>query len=94
MDIQFTFKHMDGSEAVKTHASEKSEHFKHYIQSNLSVKWIFFVEHGQHIAHVKANGKHIDIFAEASENNMYASIDKAAKKLEDQLVKIKEKKTK
>src|SRR5688572_12739065 len=94
MEIQYAFKHMDGSEAIKTHAKEKSEQFKNLFQSNLSIKWNFLVEHGKHIAHVKATGKKIDVFAEATEENMYASIDKAAKKLEDQLLKIKDKQIK
>lgn len=82
---------MESSDAIKTHAADKSEHIEHYVNSNFSVRWFFEVDKGRHIAHVKATGKNIDLFAESITENMYASIDQAAKRLEDQFLKIKSK---
>lgn len=90
MYLNFSFKHMDASDAVRNYAAEKTEKLQKYFNGNMSVTWNFSVEKQNHIAHCHVTGSHLDIFGEGLTNDLYASIDMAIDKAERQLRKHKE----
>lgn len=90
MHIHMTFKHMDATEALKTHVNEKSERLRKFIGENVECTWIFFIEADDHVADLRVHGPHIDYFAQAKTGDLYQSIDEAVTKIEKQLRKHKE----
>ncbi len=90
MQIDMSFKHMDSTEAIKSHATEKSEKLTKYFDGKMHATWNFSVEKLEHIAHLHLVGNHIDQFCEVRTDNLYASIDEAVHKMEKQLRKLKE----
>lgn len=90
MQIHMTFKNMDATEALKSHAEAKSERLKKFLPESTDFEWIFFVEADNHVADLRVVGPHIDYFAQAKTSDMYQSIDDVVDKLEKQLRKHKE----
>ncbi len=93
MEIRFSFKHMEPTEAIKSVTQEKCEKLAVYFQGKISLSWNFVVENRDHVAHVHLVGNHMDYFAEARSEDLYKSIDQAIAKLEKQLRAHKEKVT-
>lgn len=91
MNLSVTGHHLEITPAIRDYVSAKLErvtrHFDHVIDVNV----IMTVEKlAQKIeANIHVSGK--DIFAEASDNDMYAAIDLLADKLDRQVLKHKEK---
>lgn len=90
MQINIAFRHMDATDALKTHVQEKSEKLRKYLGGEAQLTWTFSVDAGVHVADVHAKGPHIDFFAESKTEDMYQSIEEATDKLEKQLRKNKE----
>ncbi|MEK7690614.1 MAG: ribosome-associated translation inhibitor RaiA [Bdellovibrionota bacterium] len=90
MIINMSFKQLEPTEAIKAHATEKSEKLKKYFDGKIHVTWNFAVEKQSQIAHCHLVGNHMDFFGEAATEDLYASIELAVSKLEKQLKKHKE----
>jgi len=90
MQIATTFRHMEPSEALKSYAEEKLERVKKYIDEPIVVQVFLTVEKIRHMADVTITAKGITIKANEETNDMYASIDAVADKIERQLRRFKE----
>lgn len=93
MNFQFSFKHMETSEALESYAEEKlRERILKYVTKPIEAHIVFSVEKHQHTAHcsVKA-GDGFGIEVEHTCGDMYGSVDHMADKLAAQLKKQKEK---
>jgi putative sigma-54 modulation protein len=91
MQIEFSFRHMDSSEALRTHATQQSERLKKYFDGRIHIRWAFVVEHGgDHIAHCHVTGSHMDYFAEATTPVMQTSVDECIDRIARQVQKKKE----
>ncbi|HBA88045.1 MAG TPA: ribosome-associated translation inhibitor RaiA [Geobacter sp.] len=90
MQITTTFRHMEPSEALKSYADEKLERVKKYIDEPIVVQVFLTVEKIRHMAEVTITAKGITIKAAEETNDMYASIDAVADKIERQLRRFKE----
>lgn len=90
MQIHMTFKNMDATEALKSHANSRSERLKKFLPQSAQFEWIFFVDADNHVADLRVVGPHIDYFAQGKTSDMYQSIDEVTDKLEKQLRKHKE----
>ena len=90
MNIHMTFKHMDATEALKTHVNDQSERIKKFVPMQSEATWTFYVDADVHTADLRVHGPHIDYFAQAKSPNLYQSIDQAIDKIERQLKKHKE----
>lgn len=91
MNLNITGHHLEVTPAIRDYVSAKLEritrHFDHVIDVNVILtveKLIQKVE-----ANIHVSGK--DIFAESSDNDMYAAIDSLADKLDRLVLKHKEK---
>ena len=93
MIIDFAFKHMPASDALRDYANEKSDKLRKFFDGKIHVKWNFTREHEDFIAHCHLMGNHMDFFGEATTKDAYASIDEAIVKTEKQIKKHKEKVT-
>src|SRR3954447_2101297 len=94
MQLSTTFRHMDGSQAVREYTAERLEKIKKYFHKGpISAHAVFSVERGfHHVADLSItlpNG--IAINAKETTEDMYSSIDLASARIERQVRKWKEK---
>ena len=93
MQISISGQHMEITESLHHHVSEKvekiSRHFDHLTNTNV----VLHVEKTRHIAEATVNTKGAMIHASSEAEDMYAAIDALAHKLDRQVIKHKEKLT-
>ena len=92
MQISVTFKHIDSSDAVKAHISEKFDKMDKMLDYPADAHIVLSQEKLRHIAEVNLTCDRIKIHArEESEKNLYAAIDAMADKVKLQIKRFKEK---
>ena len=88
MRIQFTFRNLDPSDAIKAHATEKLQKLQKYLRTPLDVEVTLSVERHLHCADLHLSTHSGEIFQGREESeDMYASIDTAIDKIRKQLVR-------
>ena len=90
MNIKITYKHLASTESLDEMTQKKSEKLKKYFHGKMNLHWNFSVEKQGHIAHCHLTGNHMEFFAEASTDSLYASIDQVIQHLERQVKRVKE----
>ena len=85
MNIAITFRHMEGTEAVKRYATDKTAKIQKFLRQAMTANVTLSVEGLDHIAevHIHSGGSHFH-GSERSED-MYASIDRMIDKIERQV---------
>ena len=91
MQVNITFRHLDSTEALKAYARDKLDHMQRYIDRPGEAHVVLYVDNLEHHADInmKAGGFHLR--GQAKSEDMYASIDLAADKIQRQLKKHKDK---
>jgi len=90
MQTTFTFRNMNASDALKTHALEKLTKLGKYLIKPIQTHVIFNVEKFNHVVEVTLTENGIQYISHEKSKDMYTSVDKAVSKLERQLKKYKE----
>lgn len=90
MHVTITFRHLETTEAIKTHIEEKLERFKKYLIHPIEAHVILSIEKFRHQCEITLSARHFHATAIETNHNMYTSIDKAVSKLERQVKKHKE----
>jgi putative sigma-54 modulation protein len=90
MNLKISYKHLHSTAGIDEVTKRKSEKLKKYFHGKLNLDWNFAVEKHAHIAHCHLTGDHIEFFAEATTDNLYAAIDEVIHHLERQVKKNKE----
>jgi putative sigma-54 modulation protein len=90
MQVNITFRHLEPTEALKSHAREKVEHVQRYIDRPSGAHVVLYVENLQHHADITMKAGSFLVRGQAKSPDMYASIDQAAEKIERQLKKHKD----
>ena len=85
MNITITFRHMVGTDAVKSHVHDKVAKLQKFLRQAMSAQVTLSVEGIEHIAEVNiaSGGSHFHAKERASD--MYASVDMVLDKLERQI---------
>ena len=91
MQVNITFRHLESTDALKSHAHDKVEHIQRYIDRPSEAHVVLYVENLEHHADINLKAGPFLLRGRAKSNDMYASIDAAAEKIERQLKKYKEK---
>ncbi len=91
MQVNITFRHLDPSDALKTHVRDRVEHVKRYLDRASEAHAVLHVENLDHHAELTVKAGRFLLRGCAKTQDMYASIDAAADKIERQLKKHKEK---
>ncbi len=93
MQINFAFKHMETSPALREYAESKVfERISKFVTKPITAQVTFSVDRHNHHAHCAVNGGdgfHVQV--EHTSDDMYASVDRMVDKLAAQLKKHKEK---
>jgi putative sigma-54 modulation protein len=85
MNITITFRHMQGTDAVKNYAFEKVAKLQKFLRQAMSVQVTLSVEGLEHIAEVHLSSGSTHFHATERSEDMYASIDMVHDKLERQI---------
>jgi putative sigma-54 modulation protein len=91
MQVNITFRHLDSTEALKSYAREKIEHIQRYVDRPTEAHVVLYVDNLEHHADINLQAGQFHLRGQAKSEDMYASIDAAADKIERQLKKHKEK---
>ena len=85
MSVNITFRHIDGTEAIKAHTTEKIGKLQRFLRKPISAKVTLSLEKLQHSVDVSVSSGGERYEAHESSEDMYASIDKVIAKLERQI---------
>jgi putative sigma-54 modulation protein len=91
MQVNITFRHLDPTDALKAHVRERVEHVKRYIDRPSEAHAVLHVENLDHHAEITVKAGRFLLRGTGKSQDMYASIDAAADKIQRQLKKHKEK---
>ena len=91
MNVTVTFRHLPSSDALRSHALDKVDKFKKYLNEPLDIHIVLAVEKIRQIAEITVNSKNYRTHAVEESQDMYTSIDKVVSKLETAIRRHKEK---
>ena len=91
MQINLTGHHVDITDSLRNYVNEKMERLERHFDKVSNTHVILTLEKLVHKAEATVHMSGNDIFAEASEADMYAAIDSLVDKLDRQVKKHKEK---
>jgi putative sigma-54 modulation protein len=90
MQVNITFRHLAPTEALKSHVRGRVEHVQRYFDRPTEAHAVLHVENLHHHAEITLKAGRYLLRGTAKSQDMYASIDAAADKIERQLKKHKE----
>jgi len=85
LNITITFRHMDGTEAVKRYAHEKVAKLQKYLRQAMTAQVTLSIEGIDHIAEVRISSGSAHFQGRESSEDFYASIDLVHDKLLSQV---------
>lgn len=92
VNLNITFRNLDGTDAVKSYATEKITHcLQKFVHHDTEAHMVLKVEKLRHIAEVSFRTDGADFNGKEESDNLYASIDALVDSLTQQLRKHKEK---
>ena len=91
MQLNITFRHLEPTEALKSHVRGRVEHVQRYIDRPSEAHAVLHVENLHHHAEITVKAGRFLLRGTARSQDMYASIDAAADRIERQLKKHKSK---
>lgn len=91
MNLNLTGHHVEITPALRDHVTLKLERVAHHFDRITSTHVILSVDKLQQKAEVTLHVKGKDIYADATDTDLYVAIDQLAEKLDRQVLKHKEK---
>src|SRR6476646_928171 len=92
MQINVTFRHVEPTPTLRSHAEEKLERMvKKHLRRPVDAHVILSVSKERHAAEITLQADHVTMFAKEETTDLYAAIDLAVGKLEHQAQKLREK---
>ncbi len=91
MQISISGHHLDITESLHNHVSEKVEKISRHFDHVTNTSVVLQVEKKRHVAEATINAKGAMIHASSTCDDMYAAIDSMVGKLDRQVIKHKEK---
>ncbi|MDY0060609.1 MAG: ribosome-associated translation inhibitor RaiA [Myxococcota bacterium] len=89
--LNITFRHMEATEALRSYAEEKIEKARKYLQRNFDAQVVLSVEKFHQIAEIIVTWDGNTVVGSARTEDMYAALDEAVDKIEEQIRRSKEK---
>ena len=91
MQIELTGHHIEVTDSLRDYVNEKMARLERHFDKVSNIHVILEVEGGRHKAEATVHMSGHNIFADCTEDDMYASIDRLVDKLDRQVKKHKEK---
>jgi putative sigma-54 modulation protein len=90
MQITVTFRHVDPTPALRSHAEDKVARVaRKYLRRPVDAHVILGVSKQRHVAEITLQADHVSMFAKETTHDLYSAIDLAVEKLEHQAQKLK-----
>jgi putative sigma-54 modulation protein len=89
MRVNITFRHMEGTEAIKEHVTKKVERARKYLQGPCEAHVVMSTERHLHRCDVTINAAGWTFKGAEETEDMYTSVDKVMDKVERQIRKMK-----
>jgi len=89
MQVNITFRHLEPTDALKSHVKERVTHVGRYIDRPSEAHAVLHVENLHHHAEITVKAGRFLLRGTGKSQDMYASIDAAADRIEKQLKKHK-----
>ncbi|HET6726218.1 MAG TPA: ribosome-associated translation inhibitor RaiA [Gammaproteobacteria bacterium] len=93
MEMNLTGRHVDISPSLRGYVDNKLERLERHFDHATDIHVILSVEKLQHKAEARLNVPGSELYADATQEDMYAAIDQLVDKLDRQVRTVKEKKT-
>jgi putative sigma-54 modulation protein len=90
MRIDYTFRHLESTEAIKSYASDKLGKLQKYVRAPAEATVRFSLERHLHCVDVHLSVEGEVYQARGEEEDMYASIDLAVGRIQGQLTRTKQ----
>ena len=91
MQLNISGHHLDITPALKQHTNQKLSKIKHHFDQVMNVNMILEVQKDVQTAEATIHVSGADLFAKATSQDMYSSIDQLINKLDSQILRHKEK---
>jgi len=91
MQVSVTFRHVDATPALKSHAEDKLARLTKYLHRPGAAHVTLSVEKDRHTAEITWQADHESLFAKEVTADLYSAIDLAVGKLEHQAQRLKQK---
>ena len=91
MQLTVSGHHIDITDALRQHVSDKFQKLQRHIDHITNIEVTLTVEKQIHKAEANLHISGADLFASSESNDMYSGIDNLADKLDRQIIKHKEK---
>jgi putative sigma-54 modulation protein len=91
MQVSVTFRHVEPTDALRTHAEEKLVRLRKYLHRPVDAHVILSVSKDSHVAEIALQADHESLFAKEETTDLYSAIDLAVTKLEHQAQRLKQK---
>ena len=92
MKIHFTGRHVEVTKALKAHAEERLNRVTNHLDDVMDVHVILSVEKHRHMAEITLKTRTKNFVASSTTDDMYASLNQTADRLEAQALKHHDKK--
>ncbi len=89
MKLSITFRHINATAAIKDYVDEKLGRLQRYVSQPLDAQVVLSLDRHLHVADATLAAGSRVFKGRAESNDMYASIDDAADKIERQIRKVK-----
>ena len=91
MQINYTFRNLDTSNAIKEYARDKVERVNKYLDRASEAHIVYTLERHHHVCDITIHAGQFSLRGREKSEDMYASVDLAMDKIERQLKRYKEK---
>jgi putative sigma-54 modulation protein len=91
MSLHFNFKHLEATDALKTHIEDKVSKLYKIVTYPMEIHVFLSVQKEVHSVEIKCHAEHKELAALAKSKDLYESIDMVVHKLEAQLKKERDK---
>jgi len=91
METHFTFRNLDSTDGLKTHATQKMGKLKNYLIKPISANVIFSLDKFRQRCEITIIDNGTEYVGSETSTDMYQSIDRAIERIVSQLRKNKEK---
>ncbi len=89
MRISYTFRNMESSDAIKSHASDKIGKIQKYMRAPLHAEFTFSMERHLHRVDLNLTGDGHQYAGHGQSEDMYATIDQVVDKIDRQVRDMK-----
>lgn len=90
MRVNITFRHMEGTDAIKEHVTKKVERARKFLQGPCEANVVMSVERHLHRCDVTVTAGRLAFKGAEETEDMYTSVDKVMDKIERQIRRSKE----